>query len=256
MHIFNVEVAMQYGLSEAVIINNFQFWLNKNNSDGTHFYDGHTWTYNTTASLAKLFPYMTQRAVRYAIDNLVKNGVLIKGNYNKSAYDRTNWYAFNNEREWLYVAKHEVTKTANGSDEIVSSHLTKTANGSDEIVQPIPDSKQQIVNRMVNKDMSKSAFDEFYAAYPRKENRANALRSWLKISPSKHTMIIADVINRAEYHDSWSEKKFIPLPASYLNQERWTDEISIKTNQQRGNYNGNNSGPSEAEWNNADFMSL
>ena len=68
---------------------------------------------------------------------MVKNGVLLKGNYNKSAYDRTTWYAFKVEEEWLYTAKPDVTILANGSDDIV---------------QPIPDSKPQIEKQMETTD--------------------------------------------------------------------------------------------------------
>jgi len=164
-HQLSVDVAVKYGIEEALIISNFQFWINKNYSDGINKHDDRTWTYNTTESLAKLFPYMTTRAVRYALDGLVKKGVLIKGNYNKAGYDRTAWYAFFDEKTWLYTVASDLTKTANGFDKNVNSHLTKTANGFDKNVQPIPDNKpdrkQQIEN--TNKEISENAKSAFVA---------------------------------------------------------------------------------------------
>jgi hypothetical protein len=257
MHGFDVEIATNYGLEEAVIIHNFQFWLNKNYSDGINRHDGRTWTYNTTASLAKLFPYMTARAVRYAIDNLVKKGVLIKGNYNKLGYDRTVWYAFYDEKMWLYSVRTDLTKTANGNDENVKSHLTKTANGNDENVEPIPDSKQQIVNHTLNTDItcayekqktknnkSESAewFEKFYSAYPRKVAKDAAKKAWNKISPNLYSVIVDDVINRTANHVGWKSKEFIVYPATYLNGKRWTDEIlleQVNNGKVGGSYAGN-----------------
>jgi len=155
-HQLSVDVAVKYGIEEALIISNFQFWINKNYSDGINKHDDRTWTYNTTESLAKLFPYMTTRAVRYALDGLVKKGVLIKGNYNKAGYDRTAWYAFFDEKTWLYTVASDLTKTSITFDENVNSHLTKTANGFDKNVQPIPDNKpdrkQQIENTNKEKE--------------------------------------------------------------------------------------------------------
>ena len=152
-HSFDVDSACEYGLEEAIVIQSFQFWINKNVVENNNFNDGRFWTYNTVESLTKFFPYMTSRAIRYAISSLVKNGVLIKGNYNKMAYDQTKWYAFDDEKKWLYTRrnKHEslkntdLTKTANGFVEIDKTieqkrqmDSTKTANPFAEIVQPIP----------------------------------------------------------------------------------------------------------------------
>jgi hypothetical protein len=147
-HIFDVDTAIKYGMKEAVIISNFQFWISKNYAEGINQYDGRTWTYNTVDSLLKLFPYMTLKSIRNAIENLIKNDVLIKGNYNKVAYDRTIWYAFKNENEWLSIVNQDFPKRANGFSQKGKSILPegqiespKTANGFTQKGEPIPDSK-------------------------------------------------------------------------------------------------------------------
>lgn len=101
-HSFDISYAKQYGVDEAIMISNFQYWLKKNWSNDKHRYDGRTWTYNSVASYEKLFPYWTGKQIRRVIESLVDKGVLIRGEYNKNVYDRTSWYAFVDESTFLF----------------------------------------------------------------------------------------------------------------------------------------------------------
>jgi hypothetical protein len=98
---FNYEIAVEYGSDEAIMIKNFLFWIEKNRQRKINFYDARTWTYNSVDSFAALFAFWTRKQVRRILNSLIKKGVLIKGNYNKIAYDRTNWYAFKDENQWF-----------------------------------------------------------------------------------------------------------------------------------------------------------
>lgn len=69
-------------------------------------------------------------------------------------------------------------------------------------------------------------FDEFWACYPRKEKKPEALKIWRRERlDSKAEQIINDVKLRQARHDRWEDRSFIPLPSTYLNQEGWEDEI-------------------------------
>lgn len=100
-HGFDTDHAMAYGMEEAVLIQNFQFWIGKNKANGRHEHDGRTWTYNSNKALAELFPYMTANTIRRVMESLVAKGVLVKGNFNQSSYDRTLWFAFSDESMFL-----------------------------------------------------------------------------------------------------------------------------------------------------------
>lgn len=119
-HSFNIELAAKYGIEEAIIIKNIQFWIDKNKANDRHFYDGKFWTYNSVKAFTELFPYMSESKIRRTLENLVSKGVLIKGNFNQSGYDRTLWYAFQNEQ----------------------MDLSESTNGVVQNDEPIPDSKQ------------------------------------------------------------------------------------------------------------------
>lgn len=101
LHSFEVEHAKRYGLAEAVLIKNFKFWIEHNIDQKYNFKDGRTWTYISLKELAKNFDYLSEKQVRTAIDHLIKDEVLLKGNYNKLSIDKTLWYAFVNENEFV-----------------------------------------------------------------------------------------------------------------------------------------------------------
>lgn len=67
-------------------------------------------------------------------------------------------------------------------------------------------------------------FAEFYAAYPKKEGRPLAAKAFAKVSAP-----LADLMAALEWQcksHKWLKDggQFIPLPASWLNGERWKDE--------------------------------
>ena len=51
---FNKEHAKKYGVSEAIVIKNLQFWISKNMANNYSCHDGRTWTYNTISAFQEL----------------------------------------------------------------------------------------------------------------------------------------------------------------------------------------------------------
>jgi hypothetical protein len=78
------------------------------------------------------------------------------------------------------------------------------------------------------KEEPQNRFDEFWKAYPRKVSKADAKKAWRKIAPDTALAdkIIAAVKIQAKTEKWVKEPEFIPYPASWLNSERWEDEIS------------------------------
>lgn len=92
-HYFNVDIAKEYGINAAVLLENIGYWVKLNEANETNFFDGNYWTYNSRRAYQELFPYMSKRQVDTAFEKLINAGLIITGNYNKLAYDRTLWYA-------------------------------------------------------------------------------------------------------------------------------------------------------------------
>ncbi len=70
------------------------------------------------------------------------------------------------------------------------------------------------------------AFDEFYKIYPRKKNPKAARKAWKKIDPEKIPMIMEKLKRQMKEDHQWQDAQFIPHPSTYLNGERWEDEIT------------------------------
>lgn len=71
-------------------------------------------------------------------------------------------------------------------------------------------------------------FERFWAAYPRKVGKGAARRSFQRINPNNalvERMIAA--VNKQRWTVDWTKEggQYIPHPATWLNQERWEDEI-------------------------------
>lgn len=96
-HSFNTEIAQKYGIHEAILYNHFLFWITKNKANGKNYHDGRYWTYTSIKALQEIFNYLSEKQIRSAIKKLIDNKILIKANYNSNPYDRTSWYAFNEE---------------------------------------------------------------------------------------------------------------------------------------------------------------
>ena len=69
------------------------------------------------------------------------------------------------------------------------------------------------------------AFDKFWACYPRHTAKQDAKRAFLRVSPDDtllDTMLSA--IQRQKQSAQWSDPRYIPHPATWLNGRRWEDE--------------------------------
>ena len=73
-HQFDVEIAKEYGVDIAIIVNNIAFWIQKNKANEKHIHDGKVWTYNTTKAFTELFPYWTDNQIRRILFNMQKKG--------------------------------------------------------------------------------------------------------------------------------------------------------------------------------------
>lgn len=139
-HSFDIGIAKKYGVQAAVILNHLYFWIEKNKANGENFYDGQYWTYNSKRAFTELFPYMTERQIDYALKKMVDDGLIVKGNYNVVAYDRTLWYS--------------ITKKGYSIIQNCEMEETKLASATNKIVQPIPYNNTDIEEKENIKDES------------------------------------------------------------------------------------------------------
>ena len=119
VHIFDTDIAVKYGVNAAVLLQNLGYWIKQNEANQTNYYDGFYWTYNSRRAYRELFPYMSERQINTAFQKLIDDGLVITGNYNKIAYDRTLWYALTQKgKSILHFDIMENVENQNGNNQI------------------------------------------------------------------------------------------------------------------------------------------
>lgn len=72
------------------------------------------------------------------------------------------------------------------------------------------------------------SFDDFWSIYPRRQAKKDAMKAWNRIDSSRRDQILRGV--RAWMRsEQWcrDDGRYIPMPATFLNGERWEDEVEI-----------------------------
>lgn len=96
--------------------------------------------------------------------------------------------------------------------------------------------KQDTKNKAIKKqnkelnELQEKQFDKFWQAYPKKVSKKQAQKSWKKINPSLELFEkILKALEMVKQTEQWKKDngKYVPYPATWLNQERWTDEINM-----------------------------
>lgn len=146
LHMFDPQIAKEYGVNAAIIFQNLAYWIEHNRANETNFYDGRYWTYNSVRAFTELFPYLTDKQIRGALKKLEEGGMILVGNYNKSAYDRTRWYALAEKGLSIYTKGQ--------------MNFADRENENDPEGEPIPD-----INTNV------TTFDKQDISAPKKETR-------------------------------------------------------------------------------------
>ena len=70
-----------------------------------------------------------------------------------------------------------------------------------------------------------AAFERFWAAYPKKVGKQAALKSFQRVKVPVDVLLAA--LDQQKRSDQWTREngRFIPNPATWLNQGRWEDEL-------------------------------
>ncbi len=139
---FDTGVAAHFkDVNVAIVLNHIIFWLKHNKAHGTNQIQGKTWMYESIAKMAEQFDYLNERQVKYCLERLVKEKILVKGNFNKNPFDKRSWYSLSDEKPLDKIGNTnrqncpmpeepnsqgtlgEEPKLSDPEDEIVPSHI-------------------------------------------------------------------------------------------------------------------------------------
>ena len=150
-HRFNVQFARDYGIEEAILIENLYLWIARNVANEKHKYERRYWTYNSAKAFAELFPYINETKIYRVLSHLEDVEFIIKGKFSQDKHDRTNWYSFSDKGlSRLHTEKYD-TKNFSETFQNGDMDFAKMQNGNCKNANCIlinkTDIKQQIENK-------------------------------------------------------------------------------------------------------------
>lgn len=136
------------------------------------------------------------------------------------------------DAEYEKREKHLATQRVNGRK---GGRPRKAATSPAEAKKPVrveipDDTPKKPAERLVA--VVDDGFEAWWKEYPKKVGKGDARKLWGKIKPGKalqETML--KTLRAARESDQWKADggKYIPNPSTWLNQERWTDDVSTYT---------------------------
>ncbi|WP_065759596.1 hypothetical protein [Pseudomonas defluvii] len=216
--VINPQLAERIGLNEAIVLQQLKYWLNETESGLDH--DGHRWVYNTVDQWQKQFPFWSVDTVKRALKSLQSQGIIFAEQLAKSKHDRTYHYAINYQSSALFeqgnlpCSEGGKLPSSIGADcpvlhtEITTKTTADTSTGAS--VDPL------------------EGFDQFWKLYPKKKSLKDAKKAWAKLKPNpelRETLITALGNQRLQHDWVKDNGQYVPLASSWLNGEKWTDEV-------------------------------
>jgi hypothetical protein len=152
--VIDVNLAVKLGVNEAIVLQQINYWIEANKKAGRNFEEGRYWTYNSIKEWHEQLPFLAEKTIKRAIDNLKNKDILITDNFNKAKFDRTLWYTIDFEKlEDLFIEKEleetgdiDLPKRENAlgqNDPMEEDNLTQPIGQNDpmqrdNLTQPIP----------------------------------------------------------------------------------------------------------------------
>ncbi len=100
IHRYHTMIAKEVGTTAASIFYHIAYWVKENQKEHRNYYDDRYWVYGSIREMSETtHSYLTENQIRGALDKLVKEGFLDRGNYNRMKYDRTYWYTLTPKAE-------------------------------------------------------------------------------------------------------------------------------------------------------------
>ncbi|MCM8906806.1 hypothetical protein [Tenacibaculum finnmarkense] len=179
---FDTDIAKDYGVNAAIILQNIEFWQHKNEANQCNFIEGRCWVYNSSTAWARLFTFLSEKQIRTAIYKLEKSEILVSGVFNKHKRDRTKWYSSTRICSIDLKGNLQLAKTESAGNQIETSEVTISADGTSQKGRPLPVINTVINKPVINKEKSVFNFRKELINLGLKEELAS---DWLKVRKNK-----------------------------------------------------------------------
>lgn len=224
---FDEKIATEYGLPEAILLNNIAFWEKQNRLNDRNHFNGRYWTYNTFKAFQGLFPYMSERTLKRAIQHLIDADLILVGKFDNGNFTHTNYYTLT-DRALEYFSERPNRECQNGTiggDKMAQAYNynTNIDNSNTVITSDITLGASLVSDETKRK---KELFEQFWKAYPkckRKVDKKGSEIAFLKIKNLEQ--IFPDIMTSLEaWKKDWSKDNYIyvPMTKKWITHEYWT----------------------------------
>lgn len=184
---------------------------------------------------AQAFPYDDGLDISSMLDDLASHGFIVRySTYGFDAIQVVNFLKHQapHMREKDSVIPPPEVDTAKAVPEHDLGSAMASPRSSDSLIlrssdSPIEDSPIQGESGPVD------GFAKFWSHYPKKKAKPQAEKAWKKINPD-HSLFnkIMESLGKHCVSKDWlkDDGQFIPHPATWLNQARWEDEVTLANN--------------------------
>ena len=193
------------------------------------------WVYKTSQQLgAETMLGLADESIRRHLSRIVSNGWLMMRDNPTHRWDRTKQYRLDLKKieadlEALGWSLTEWSKK--GSDERCNPHQagidsTPVGTRATENVGAIPEITTETTSEI--SQSVENEFGAFYSRYPKKIGKRAALKAYAAARKRSTWPTTEDVLAAVEDQrrsKQWSDPQYIPHPATWLNQDRWLDEL-------------------------------
>lgn len=157
------------------------------------------------------------KTVLSALDELANAGLIIRYQVDGETY--LNYPDFFDKQPKLNPERE-------GNSDIPNMTSESLINNSCVNQELILQQKAQYKNKKKISITANDGFEDFWKVYPKRVNKKEAIASWNKATlPSLETILKS--IEKQKMSEQWLKDKgqFIPYPSSWINKERWNDEV-------------------------------
>ena len=162
----------------------------------------------------------------HGIQRRFQEGVRSRGQKNPVTVDSRFWLLSKDETQGFIKVR---PNTDNSGKNIDYSEKNPSYSGNN-------DTKKSKVKKSKEKESIsqtghlEEGFRRFWEIYPRKQGKQEAEKAWKKLAPDEELLErLLTALGKARTCDQWSRDngRYIPYPATWLNQKRWEDEYPV-----------------------------
>lgn len=221
-------------LDEAIVLNQLNYWIERNKDANRNFRDGHYWVYNSYEAWRKQdFPVWSATKIKRIFTSLEGKGIVLSANYNKLAIDKTKWYTIDYDKLKKFIEEYskgqnetpkDQNETSKDADDQSTGQNDQTLDQSE---RTLPDTnyidystentnrdyRTEITDKYALEDMKRlSSKGNMYASVP-EEHKDEPSKKQSRYIPPDYTeeqlrrhidLIVKDAV--WDYHIEWDMK--------------------------------------------------